>query len=327
MILRAVVDVFAVVFLLLLLVRGWFRGYVREGLELAGLVAGIVLAFRLGPVVGTVIEAMSGISTDSARLVGGLLVLVTAGVATAVAAHLIERRADLPEPGRISRIGGAGLALLWGVSVATVALSLAVILPMPPTVSNALDGSTVTRVLTNPSGMPQITFRGLAGDRVVEALLNLQRVVGENRIVVEGDEVVVLPAAAASELERDTAAANKIYDLLNRTRVDSGVDPLAWSPALSLIAEEHAVEMCLEGYFSHISPTTGTVADRVQEAGITYLVVGENLALAATPAAVHDGFVGSPGHRLNLLRTEYRRVGVAVVAGPLGLMTAVVFTG
>jgi uncharacterized protein YkwD len=321
------VDAVVAVLLVLLIVRGWFRGLFGEALELAGLVIGIVLAFRLGPVVGAVIEAMSGISTDGARLIGGLIVLVSSGIAAALAAHYVEQRSNLPAPNVLSRIGGSVIALVWGGFVATVALSLAVILPMPSAMASALESSAVTRMLTDPAGTPQAVFRTLAGDRVVESLLNLQRAVGESRVVVEGDEVITLPAVAASELRLDGAAANEVYELINHIRVDSGVDPLAWSPALCLVAEEHALEMYLEGYFSHLSPATGSVADRVEAAGITYLVVGENLALAATPAAVLDGFVGSPGHRINMLRTEYRRMGVAVVAGPLGLMTVVVFTG
>jgi uncharacterized protein YkwD len=70
-----------------------------------------------------------------------------------------------------------------------------------------------------------------------------------------------------------------------------------------------------------------TEADRLEAAGITYVVAGENLALAATATDVHTGLMGSPGHRENILRPEFRRVGVAVVAGPLGLMTVQVFTG
>ncbi|MGH2722992.1 MAG: CAP domain-containing protein [Actinomycetota bacterium] len=35
----------------------------------------------------------------------------------------------------------------------------------------------------------------------------------------------------------------------------------------------------------------------------------------------------SPGHRENILRPEFRRVGIGVVSGPLGLMVVQVFTG
>ncbi|MBP1633163.1 MAG: rane protein, partial [Acidobacteria bacterium] len=67
--------------------------------------------------------------------------------------------------------------------------------------------------------------------------------------------------------------------------------------------------------------------DRLEAAGLTYSLAGENLALAATITQAHDGLMGSPGHRENILRPEFRRVGVAVVSGPLGLMTVQVFTG
>jgi uncharacterized protein YkwD len=69
------------------------------------------------------------------------------------------------------------------------------------------------------------------------------------------------------------------------------------------------------------------VGDRLAAAGAVYSLAGENLALAATPNQVHEGLMGSPGHRENILRPEFNRVGVAVVEGPLGLMAVEVFTG
>ncbi|HSQ38419.1 MAG TPA: CvpA family protein [Acidimicrobiia bacterium] len=321
------IDALLVALLIFLAVRGWFRGLVREAMDLVGLILGIVLAFRLGSTVGALIEAMSGISADAARLVGGLIVLVVTGIAAALVARVVEPRVRWPGLNLIDRAGGASLGLASGAFAAVVLLSLAVILPIPEAVSRQLDSSALTRFLTDPAAAPQAVFRRLSGDRVVEALLNLNRLVGERRVIVEGEESVALAPADPGDVEQDAAAATEIFDLLNRARLDTGADPLAWSPALAVVAQGHAVEMYLEGYFSHNSPATGTVADRLEGAGITYSVAGENLALAATPTDVHNGLMGSPGHRENILRPEFRRVGVAVVAGPLGLMTVQVFTG
>jgi uncharacterized protein YkwD len=118
-----------------------------------------------------------------------------------------------------------------------------------------------------------------------------------------------------------------VYQRLNRARVDEGLDPLAWSDALADVAEGHAYDMYLNGFFSHTSPTSGTLVDRLRDAGLVYRVAGENLALAATPEEVHDGLMGSPGHRANIVGDSYRRVGIAVVSGRLGLMTVQVFMG
>ena len=321
------IDAFLVALLLFLAVRGWFRGLVREAMDLAGLVVGTILAFRFGSFVGGWIASAAGISVDAGRLVGGLVVLVATGVAAALVARAVEARVRMPGVNLIDRAGGAVLAAAWGGFLAMVLLSLALILPLPEAVGSQIDSSVLSRTLIDPGGVPQRVFQALSGDRVVQALLSLREVLGERRVVIEDEETVAFPAADAGELEHDAGAAGEVFDLLNRARVDAGVDPLAWSPALSLVAEGHAAEMYLEGYFSHRSPATGTVGDRLEAAGITYLVAGENLALAATVGEAHQGLMGSPGHRENILRAEFRGVGVGVVVGPLGLMTVQVFTG
>ncbi len=321
------IDVLLVALLLFLAVRGWYRGLVREALDLAGLVAGTVLAFRFGPLLGGVISSMANISADIGRLVGRMVLLVATGLAAAFLARALEPRVRRPGINLIDRAGGAVLAAGWGAFLLMVLLSLLLVLPLPAAVGRQLDDSAVARVLTDPGGRPQAVFRSLSGDRAIQALLQLREAVGERQVIVEGDESVELPPADPGDLKDDTAAATEVFDLLNRARVDAGLDPLAWSPALSEVAAGHAREMYLEGYFSHRSPVTGTVGDRLGAAGIIYSLAGENLALAASTTQVHDGLMGSPGHRENILRPEFRRVGVAVVDGPLGLMTVQVFTG
>ncbi|MBN2112745.1 MAG: CvpA family protein [Acidimicrobiia bacterium] len=321
------IDAFLVALLLFLAVRGWFRGLVREALDLAGLLVGTVLAFRLGPLLGGVISSVANTSPDTGRVVGGLVILVATGVAAAFLARAIEPRVRRPGINLIDRVGGATLAAGWGAFLLMVLLSLLLVLPLPAAVGRQLDGSAVTRVLTAPGGVPQQVFHTLAGDRVIQALLRLREAVGEREVIVTDDDSVDLPAADPADLSDDPAAAAEVFDLLNRARVDGGLAPLAWSPALSEVAAGHAREMYLEGRFAHHSSTTGTVGDRLEAAGITYSRAGENLALAATITRVHNGLMDSPGHRENILRPEFRRVGVAVVAGPLGLMTVEVFTG
>jgi uncharacterized protein YkwD/uncharacterized membrane protein required for colicin V production len=321
------VDVLAIAVLALLAVRGWIRGLVREAFDLAGLVLGIALAFRLGTLVGGLVEAMSNIGPDAAHLIGGLVVLMAVAVGSGLLARAIQSRMGLPGLSVLIRSGGAGLAVASGVFLVTVVLSLAVILPLPPDLAAQVERSAVTRALTDASGVPQKVFGALAGDRVVESLLNLHELVGQRQVVIEGDQTITLPSVDPGDLDEAPGYAAEVFDLLNRARVDGGLDPLAWSPALAAVAEKHAAEMYQDGYFSHTSPATGTVADRLAAAGIPFLVAGENLALAATATEIHEGLMDSPGHRENMLRSQFRRAGVAVISGPLGLMTVQVFTG
>ncbi|HSG79471.1 MAG TPA: CvpA family protein [Acidimicrobiia bacterium] len=321
------IDVFILLFLAFLLLRGWYRGFVREAMDLTGLVLGTLFAFRLGGVVGSVVTAMSGISPDVGRLTGGVIVFVGTGIGAAILARRVERHARMPGLNLMNRVGGAGLAMATGVFAVTLMLTLGVVLPMPPAVAGQLDDSAVTQTLTNPDGVPQELFTTLAGDRIVETLINMRRTLGVRRVILEGEDVVALPAAEADDLLVDWGSADEVFELVNRARIDEGLDPLAWSPALSQVGLGHAVEMYVEGHFSHVSPDTGTVGDRVWDAGITYRIAGENLALAATPTETHGGLMDSPGHRANILSPEYNRIGIGVVEGPLGLMTVQVFTG
>ena len=321
------IDAVVVLILGLLLVRGWYRGFIREGMDLVVLVAGAVLAFRLAGPAGVLVAAVTGISPDVARLVGGIVVFVATGIAGAFGVRALERTTRLPGLNVANRIGGAGLAAAWGLFLTTIFLTLAVVLPMPPTVASAVDESTVARTLTDPDGLPQSVFDGLAGDGIIRTVLELRHLVGTRQVVIEGEESVALPPADPDELEVDAQAARRVFDLVNRARVAADVDPLSWSDALATVGEGHARDMYLGGYFSHVSPTTGTVADRLFNARITYRIGGENLALAATPEDTHRGLMDSPGHRHNILLEDYNRLGVAVVDGPLGLMTVQVFTG
>jgi hypothetical protein len=213
------------------------------------------------------------------------------------------------------------------VFVATLVMTIGVILPMPPTVAGHFDDSVVARTLTDPDGLPQDVFTDFAGDRIVEAMLNLRELVGDRKVVIGPGESLEIPPADPDDLERDRDAAEEIFEKVNASRAEAGLEPLRWSGDLVDVAVRHAREMYVEGYFAHESARTGNVGDRLRTAGISYRLAGENLALAATPNEVHNGLMDSPGHRANILGSEFATVGIAVIRGPLGLMTVQVFTG
>ena len=310
-----------------LFVRGWLRGFVKEAMGLVGLVLGIVVAFRLSPEMGRFLSGWTGLADSPARLLGGVVVFILVGVGAAVGAHYLGRMFNRPGLRVSNRFLGACLGLSWGWFLATLILSVLVVLPLPQSYVESMERSILTETLTNPALPTQNAFHTLAGDRVLESLLALQRVVGNKQIILEEGETLELEPVARSQLAVSSEAAEEIFQLLNRARIEAGLDPLAWSDGLAPVGEAHALEMYTEGYFAHESPSTGFVGDRVLAAEITLRLSGENLALAATPQMVHDGLMESPGHRANILRSEFRRVGIAVVEGPLGLIAVQVFSG
>jgi uncharacterized protein YkwD len=87
------------------------------------------------------------------------------------------------------------------------------------------------------------------------------------------------------------------------------------------VARRHSVDMFARGYFSHVTPEGRSPFDRMNESGVAYRTAGENLALAPTLTIAHTGLMNSPGHRANILRPEFGRLGIGIVdGGARGLM-------
>jgi uncharacterized protein YkwD len=92
-------------------------------------------------------------------------------------------------------------------------------------------------------------------------------------------------------------------------------------PDLTEVARQHSTDMFRRGYFAHVTPENGTPFDRIREAKIRFLTAGENLALAPSMQIAHTGLMKSPGHRANILRPEFGRVGIGIMDGGIhGLM-------
>ena len=68
--------------------------------------------------------------------------------------------------------------------------------------------------------------------------------------------------------------------------------------------------------------------ERMDRAGIDYTFAGENLAFAPTLEIAHSGLMNSPGHKANILKPEFNRLGVGCIdAGIRGRMFSQEFTG
>lgn len=114
-----------------------------------------------------------------------------------------------------------------------------------------------------------------------------------------------------------------ILCLVNGERADNGLPALNHASQLDQSATGMCARMVAEKFFSHETPDGKTVVDRVQPTG--YIpksgdwVVGENLAWGSgalsTPQAIVNGWMNSPGHRANILASDYKDIGLAACMG------------
>lgn len=121
-------------------------------------------------------------------------------------------------------------------------------------------------------------------------------------------------AATAGLGDRDRVAAEMLLRV-NDVRRRSGLPPLAPNPLLDRVSQEHAEDMLRRSYFGHRTPEGLGPSDRAQEDGYRS-GIGENLveqrfsveeALAA--------WIGSPGHRRNILDPACRELGLGLAVG------------
>ena len=111
--------------------------------------------------------------------------------------------------------------------------------------------------------------------------------------------------------------------LHNQVRASKGLPALRDNPKLRKAALSHSAEMVDEGYFDHTAPKGDTFVDRILSAGYTKRndawSLGENLAWGtgdlSTPAGVMNAWMSSPGHKANILKRNYKEVGIGVRLG------------
>ncbi|WP_285008172.1 CvpA family protein [Pedobacter faecalis] len=147
-----------------------------------------------------------------------------------------------------------------------------------------------------------------------------QKIVPANNAAVNKEESIDLPFKVNKPSTRPDLEA-EMLELVNQERAKEGLKPFKADTALRVVARKHSADMFARGYFSHIAPEGTTPFQRIDREGILYLTAGENLALAPTLKIAHEGLMKSPGHRANILRPAFGRVGIGVLQGGIyGLM-------
>ena len=108
-----------------------------------------------------------------------------------------------------------------------------------------------------------------------------------------------------------TAYANEVLRLCNNIRSSRGLAPLTLNDKVCKVANLKAQDMASNNYFSHQSPTYGSPFNMLKNNSISYSAAAENIAKGySTPQAVVDAWMGSDGHKENILNSAYTQMGV-----------------
>jgi uncharacterized protein YkwD len=130
---------------------------------------------------------------------------------------------------------------------------------------------------------------------------------GQQRQVTAHGDVPKTRTSGDPYAECDRPQTRRVVELANGERDAT----LYCDRELAAIAQRHADDMCEHGYLSHTSRDGRTMQDRADRAGVDYMALGENVAMGQPTAdRVHEGWMGSPNHRANIVHEMFSRLGV-----------------
>lgn len=157
---------------------------------------------------------------------------------------------------------------------------------------------------------------GLLAVQVVADLPTGPRPVIEADVLVDVDPAATPDAGQAPGEDGVGAGAGADDDELARmiaaTRSAAGLGFPVRDPRLDALARGHAQRMATTHELAH-DAGDGDPSERLRAAGLDARTLGENVAHAPTLALAHRALWRSPSHRMNLLRPDFDRMGLAVV--------------
>ena len=113
--------------------------------------------------------------------------------------------------------------------------------------------------------------------------------------------------------------ANEIAAGVNAQRQANGLAALAYNATLGRAATAHACDMAVNNFFGHTGSNGTTAHGRVQAAGYADCTIAENLAWGyPTAGQIIGGWMGSSGHRANMLHPRVKEMGIGITTGAKG---------
>lgn len=312
------VDFIVLGVLILFVVEALGRPLILEILDLLSFVLAALLSFSLYNLPAGFFETQFKIPHGLSLVLGFMAAWFLAEAVFFLFVRLFLPKilsVKLPEFEKLSPVP----AFLRGLTLMAIVLVIIGTFPIQPQIKKGvLDSKIGSRILKYAYGLEspvKQVFGGVANDSL--AFLTIKP---------KTDEKVNL-GFQTTQNNTDEESEKAMFDLVNKERVSRGLKALVFDARLRDTGRGHSDDMLKRGYFAHYSPEGKTVADRVLDSGVDFIVVGENLAYAPNVELAHKGLMNSEGHRANILSVDFGKLGIgAIDGGVYGKMFTQVFT-
>jgi uncharacterized protein YkwD len=309
-----IIDIALIVVVLLSVAHGWRRGFICSSFDLLRWIVSLLAGLRFYQPIGRWLGRVSPLSDVWNQPIAFLLIAISCGVVIHLLGLKILRRLpkDLHER-KVNRLFGTVPGFVNGLIASSIIAALLLAVPLNEAFRERARTSSLANRLAGYTETLEAALSPVF-ERAISETLNLIT------IQPESSERLSLPYTVAESRPKPELEA-RMLELVNNERISAGLQPLAADPELTEVARQHSADMFKRGYFAHVTPENRSPFDRIREADIRFLTAGENLALAPTVQIAHAGLMKSPGHRANILRPAFGRVGIGIMDGGMhGLM-------
>jgi uncharacterized protein YkwD len=309
------IDIFLFLIVLLHIWSGWHRGFIFGLLDLTRWIFSFLAALFFYQPVSKLLGLVTGSSEIWNQPLAFLLIIVLASlIVHAIGAKILRRIPKDAHRHRANHIFGVLPGFVNGLVFAAIISALLFSLPLSDGWRENLRTSETANRLAEYTDVLEARLTPIFAEPLRQTL--------NRRTTIQpgSNESVELPFKTENFRPRPDLEA-QMLELVNRERVSRGLAPLAPDPEMTEVARKHSADMFARGYFSHHTPDGKDPFDRMREGEVRFRTAGENLALAPTLQIAHNGLMDSPGHRANILRPQFGRLGIGILdGGRYGLM-------
>lgn len=287
------------------------KGFINTFLEAVAFIFSLIFSYRFYAFFAKLLilnfTIPKGIAQASGFFIAWFLAeILFSVIALRLLAKLFERFQKHP----LNRSLGIVAAIIQASTIFLFFVSLVFAFPVRGQIKQALIDSRTAPFFINISRSLEKQIKNVFGEAVTETLNFLTIKPQSNERVDLGFKT------QEKQLSYDVQSEVTMFTSVNKERQERGIKALTFDYQIRDVARAYAMEMLTHGFFSHNSAVDGsTPADRADRAGISYLVIGENLAFAPDVYIAHDGLMNSEGHRRNILSDDFGKVGIGVADG------------
>ena len=319
------IELFVYIFIVFFVINGWKKGFLLQFFYLMVLLISIALSFRYSDQVGSYISSWFNSNIQLSEIFGGVLIFITVLTVSSFFQNFLANKQKQRDVG--NKLLGGFVSLLVSNLILTLIFTITSIISVPQFFEDTIENSNLVSFYTDTSGTPQQALELITGTDLIKVVSRIKDLTGKSSVVVGEQGCIEIPKYSLSNLSNNNEQKDELYELLLTERSNQNLAPLELSEKLSNIALNYAYVMYQDGFWCHKNPKNGElVGDRLSKQGFPYIDIGENLALSSSVRSGHISLMNSESHKNTILDNEFKRVGIGIVSGPLGLIIVQIFS-